>query len=182
MIYIKSDKEIELMRKPCAIVRDVLNLCQDKIKVGMTTRELDKIAHDYIVSCGATPSFLGYGGFPTATCISIDEVVVHGFPSDRIIEEDMIVSVDVGAYFNGFHGDAARSLYVGHISPEKKKLIDVTRECFFEGIKGICIGSAIGDIGAQVQAHAEAQGESTNGFINRAISETMERDGKPKTD
>ena len=97
MIYIKSDKEIELMRKPCAIVRDVLNLCQDKIKAGMTTRELDKIAHDYIVACGAKPSFLGYGGFPTATCISIDEVVVHGFPSDRIIEEDMIVSVDVGA-------------------------------------------------------------------------------------
>ena len=89
MIYIKSDKEIELMRKPCAIVRDVLNLCQDKIKAGMTTRELDKIAHDYIVACGAKPSFLGYGGFPTATCISIDEVVVHGFPSDRIIEEDM---------------------------------------------------------------------------------------------
>ena len=143
MIYIKSDKEIELMRKPCAIVRDVLNLCQDKIKAGMTTRELDKIAHDYIVACGAKPSFLGYGGFPTATCISIDEVVVHGFPSDRIIEEDMIVSVDVGAYFNGFHGDAARSLYVGHISPEKKKLIDVTRECFFEGIKCILYGACL---------------------------------------
>lgn len=120
MIYIKSDKEIELMRKPCQIVRDVLRLCEDKIKAGMTTKELDKIAYDYITSCGAKPSFLGYGGFPAATCISIDEQVVHGFPSDRIIEEDQIVSVDVGAYFNGFHGDAARSLYVGHISPEKK--------------------------------------------------------------
>ena len=117
MIYIKSDKEIELMRKPCQIVRDVLRLCEDKIKAGMTTKELDKIAYDYITSCGAKPSFLGYGGFPAATCISIDEQVVHGFPSDRIIEEDQIVSVDVGAYFNGFHGDAARSLYVGHISP-----------------------------------------------------------------
>ena len=146
MIYIKSDKEIELMRKPCGIVRDVLNLVQDKIRAGMTTKELDKIAYDYITSCGAKPSFLGYGGFPAATCISIDEQVVHGFPSDRIIEEDQIVSVDVGAYFNGFHGDAARSLYVGHISPEKKKLIDVT--------------SALGDIGAQVQEHAEKNGFS----------------------
>ena len=177
MIYIKSDKESELMRKPCAIVRDVLNLCQDKIKAGMTTRELDKIAHDYIVACGAKPSFLGYGGFPTATCISIDEVVVHGFPSDRIIEEDMIVSVDVGAYFNGFHGDAARSLYVGHISPEKKKLIDVTRECFFEGIKGICIGSALGDIGAQVQAHAEENGFSVvRDMVGHGVGKNLHED------
>ena len=160
MITVKSEKEIDLMREPCKIIRDLLLLLKDRIAVGMTTKELDKIAYDYIVSHGAKPSFLGLYGFPATTCISIDDEVVHGFPSDRIIEEDMIVSVDVGAYFNGFHGDAARSLYVGHISPEKKKLIDVTRECFFEGIKGICIGSAIGDIGAQVQAHAEANGFS----------------------
>ena len=158
MIYIKSDEEIKLMRKPCEIVRDVLNLVEDKIRAGMTTKELDKIAYDYITSCGAKPSFLGLYGFPATTCISIDEEVVHGFPSDRIIEEDQIVSVDVGAFYNGFHGDAARSLYVGEISAEKKRLIDVTRECFFEGIKGICIGSALGDIGAQVQVHAEKNG------------------------
>ena len=158
MIYIKTDEEIKLMRKSCAIVRDVLNLVEDKIRAGMTTKELDKIAYDYITSCGAKPSFLGLYGFPATTCISIDEQVVHGFPSDRIIEEDQIVSVDVGAYLNGFHGDAARSLYVGSISPEKKRLIDVTRECFFEGIKGVCIGSALGDIGAQIQQHAESNG------------------------
>lgn len=160
MIYIKTDKDIELMREPCKIVRDVLLLAEDRIKAGMTTKELDKILHDYIISCKAKPSFLGLYGFPATTCISIDEQVVHGFPSDRVIKEGEIVSVDIGAYKNGFHGDAARSLYVGKISPEKKKLIDVTRECFFKGIEGICIGSPLGDIGAQVQEHAEKNGFS----------------------
>jgi methionyl aminopeptidase len=160
MIFIKTDSEIELMREPCSIVRDALLLAESKIKAGMTTSALNKIIHDYIVSCGAKPSFLGYGGFPAATCISIDEQVVHGFPSNRIIKEGEIVSVDVGAYKNGYHGDAARSLYVGEIAPEKKKLIDVTKECFFKGIEGICIGSPLGDIGAQIQQHAEANGFS----------------------
>ena len=160
MIIVKTDSEIDLMREPCRIVRDALLLAEEKIEAGMTTIALNKIIHDYIVSCGAKPSFLGYGGFPAATCISIDEQVVHGFPSNRIIKEGEIVSVDVGAYKNGFHGDAARSLYVGEIAPEKKKLIDVTKECFFKGIEGICIGSPLGDIGAQIQQHAEANGFS----------------------
>ena len=160
MIFIKTDSEIELMREPCSIVRDALLLAESKIKAGMTTSALNKIIHDYIISCGAKPSFLGYGGFPAATCISIDNEVVHGFPSNREIKEGEIVSIDVGAYKNGFHGDAARSLYVGQIDPNKKKLIDVTKECFFKGIEGICIGSPLGDIGAQVQAHAEANGFS----------------------
>ncbi len=160
MIFIKTDSEIELMREPCSIVRDALLLAESKIKAGMTTSALNKIIHDYIISCGAKPSFLGYGGFPAATCISIDNEVVHGFPSNREIKEGEIVSIDVGAYKNGFHGDAARSLYVGEIDPNKKKLIDVTKECFFKGIEGICIGSPLGDIGAQVQAHAEANGFS----------------------
>ncbi len=160
MIIVKTDSEIDLMREPCKVVRDALLLAEEKIEAGMTTSALNKIIHDYIVSCGAKPSFLGYGGFPAATCISIDEQVVHGFPSNRIIKEGEIVSVDVGAYKNGFHGDAARSLYVGKIAPEKKKLIDVTKECFFKGIEGICIGSPLGDIGAQIQQHAEANGFS----------------------
>ena len=160
MIIVKTDSEIDLMRVPCRIVRDALLLAEEKIEAGMTTSALNKIIHDYIVSCGAKPSFLGYGGFPAATCISIDEQVVHGFPSSRVIKEGEIVSVDVGAYKNGFHGDAARSLYVGEIAPEKKKLIDVTKECFFKGIEGICIGSPLGDIGAQIQQHAEANGFS----------------------
>ncbi|MBQ4098536.1 MAG: type I methionyl aminopeptidase [Clostridia bacterium] len=177
MIYVKTDREIGLMREACKITGDVLKLLEDKIKVGMTTKELDKIAYDYIISCGAKPSFLGLYGFPATTCISIDEEVVHGVPSDRVIEENMIVSVDVGAFINGFHGDAARSFYVGSISPEKKKLIDVTRECFFEGIKGICVGSALGDIGAQVQAHAEKNGFSVvREMVGHGIGRNMHED------
>ena len=177
MIYVKTDKEIALMKEACKITGDVLKLLEDKIKVGMTTKALDKIAYDYIVSCGAKPSFLGLYGFPATTCISIDEEVVHGIPSDRVIEENMIVSVDVGAFINGFHGDAARSFYVGSISPEKKKLIDVTRECFFEGIKGICVGSALGDIGAQVQAHAEKNGFSVvRDMVGHGIGRNMHED------
>lgn len=177
MIHVKTDKEIELMRVACKITGDTLKLLEEKIKPGMTTRELDKIAYDYIVSCGAKPSFLGLYGFPATTCISIDEEVVHGVPSDRVIEEDMIVSVDVGAYINGFHGDAARSFFVGQISPEKKRLIDVTRECFFEGIKGICVGSALGDIGAQVQAHAEKNGYSVvREMVGHGIGRQMHED------
>lgn len=160
MITVKSEKEIDLMREPCKIIRDLLLLLEERIQVGMTTKELDKIAYDYITSYGAKPSFLGLYGFPATTCISIDEEVVHSFPSDRVIKENEIVSVDVGAYLNGFHADAARSFYVGSISPEKKRLIDVTRECFFKGIEGLCVGSTIGDIGAAVQKHAESNGFS----------------------
>lgn len=177
MIHVKTDKEIELMKVACKITGDTLKLLEEKIRPGMTTKELDKIAYDYIVSCGAKPSFLGLYGFPATTCISIDEEVVHGVPSDRVIEEDMIVSVDVGAFINGFHGDAARSFSVGYISPEKKRLIDVTRECFFEGIKGICVGSALGDIGAQVQAHAEKNGYSVvRDMVGHGIGRQMHED------
>lgn len=177
MIHVKTDKEIELMKVACKITGDTLKLLEEKIKPGMTTRELDKIAYDYIVSCGAKPSFLGLYGFPATTCISIDEEVVHGIPSDRVIEENTIVSVDVGAFINGFHGDAARSFSVGYISPEKKRLIDVTKECFFEGIKGICVGSALGDIGAQVQAHAEKNGYSVvRDMVGHGIGRQMHED------
>ena len=160
MIYIKTDEEIEKMRLASKITGDTLKLVEDKIKVGMTTLELDKIAYDYITACGAKPSFLGLYGFPGTACISIDEQVVHGFPSDRVIEEGQIVSFDVGAYINGFHGDAARSFYVGAISPEKKRLIDVTKQCFFEAIKVVVPGGAIGDIGYAVQSYAESSGFS----------------------
>ncbi len=177
MIYVKSDEELKLMREPCGIVRDVLLLAEEKIKAGMTTGELNKIIHDYIVNCGARPSFLGKYGFPASACISIDEEVVHGVPGNRVIKEGEIVSVDVGAYKNGFHGDGARSFYVGAISPEKKKLIDVTKECFFKGIEGICIGSALGDIGAQIQEHAEKNGFSVvRDMVGHGIGRQLHED------
>ena len=177
MIYIKTDEEIEKMRKACKVTGDVLKLIEEKIKVGMTTKELDKIAYDYIISCGAKPGFLGLYGFPGTCCISIDEQVVHGFPSDRVIEEGMIVSVDTGAIVDGWNGDAARSFYVGSISPEKKKLLDVTKECFFQGVATVMEGSTIGDIGHAVQTYAEANGFSVvREMVGHGIGKKLHED------
>ena len=177
MIYIKSNNELELMREPCKIVRDVLLLAEEKLQAGMTTGELNKILHDYIISSKAKPSFLGKYGFPASACISIDNEVVHGVPGNRVIKEGEIVSIDVGAYKNGFHGDGARSLYVGKISPEKKKLIDVTKESFFKGIEGICIGSALGDVGSQIQSYVEQNGFSiVRDMVGHGIGKQLHED------
>ena len=177
MIYDKSDNELELMREPCKIVRDVLLLAEDRLQAGMTTGELNKILHDYIISSNAKPSFLGKYGFPASACISIDNEVVHGVPGNRVIKEGEIVSIDVGAFKNGFHGDGARSLYVGKISPEKKKLIDVTKESFFKGIEGICIGSALGDIGYQIQTYVEQNGFSVvRDMVGHGIGRQLHED------
>ena len=177
MIIIKTDKEIELMREPCKVVRDALNLAGQTVKAGMTTGELDKVIHDYIVSCGAKPSFLGLYGFPKSTCISINEEVVHGIPGSRIIKEGDIVSVDVGAYINGFHGDGARTFCIGEVTPEKEKLVRVTEECFFKGIEGIMIGSALGDIGAQVEQHAVENGFSVvKAMVGHGIGRKLHED------
>lgn len=180
MINIKTDEEIEKMRAACRITRDTLSLIEENIKVGVTTKQLDKLAYDYITSCGARPNFLGLYGFPSTICSSIDEQVVHGFPSDtRYIEEGQIVSIDLGAEIYGFNGDAARSFCVGRTEPEKKRLVDVTRQCFFEGIKDICVGSALGDIGYQIQTYAESNGFSvvrdmTGHGIGRRLHEEPE--------
>jgi methionyl aminopeptidase len=177
MIYVKTDKEIDLMREPCKILRDALLLAEDKIKAGMTTGELDKILHDYIISSGAKPSFYGLYGFPKATCISIDDEVVHGIPGDRVIKEGQIVSVDVGAFKNGFHGDGARSLYVGNIDPMKKKLIDVTKECFFKALEEIGDGVPLGTIGNVIQKHAESNGFSVvRALVGHGIGTEMHED------
>ena len=179
MIYLKNPEELNRMRVACQITRDTLNLLEEKIRVGMTTKELDKIAYDYIVSCGAKPNFLGLYGFPGTCCISINEEVVHGVPSGRVIEEGDIVSIDVGAFKNGFNGDAARTFCMGNVEPEKRRLVEVTKQCFFEGIKDICVGSAIGDIGYQVQTYAESNGfsvvrEMTGHGIGRKLHEEPE--------
>lgn len=160
MIYIKNNEEIERMRHAGKVVGDLLKYLEEKIRVGMRTDELDKLAYEFIVSRGAKPSFLGYGGFPGSICVSIDEQVVHGFPSERIIKEGEIVSVDVGAELNGFHGDAARSFILGDGFEDKKRLIKVTKECFFKGFDSVIEGAALGDIGAAIQGHAESNGYS----------------------
>ena len=158
MIKIKTDKEIEIMRRAGEITKNTLIEVGRHIHPGVTTKELDKIAYDYIVSQGAKPSFLHYGGFPGSICASKNDVVVHGFPDSVPLKEGDIISIDVGACFNGYHGDSARTFAVGKISAKAQKLINVTRESFFEGIKGIKAGSHVGDISSQVQNYVEKHG------------------------
>lgn len=160
MILIKSESQIAQMRKANQIVRDTLNLLRDHTKAGISTYELDKLAHDYILSQNAIPSFLGYNGFPASICVSIDCEVVHGIPSKtKILHEGQIVSYDCGAIFNGWHGDAARTVPVGIVSIECQKLIDVTEQCFFKGIETIKAGvTRLGDIGHAIQSYAESFG------------------------
>ena len=167
MIYVKTEKEIELLRESCKIVRDTLLFVESKIKAGMSTKEVDELVERYIRSSGAYPSCLGYGGFPASSCISVNEEVVHGIPSeDKYIKEGDIVTVELCAYKNGFHGDACRTFKIGNVSVEAEKLVKVTEECFFKAIDGLRAGSALYDIGYRVQKHAE-----TNGFgVVRAYS------------
>lgn len=178
MITVKSDIEIALMRESGKITRDVLDLIGSRIKAGMTTRELDKIAYDYIKSCGAYPSFLGYSGYPASICASIDDIVVHGIPSDDIvIKEGQIVSIDVGVLYNGWQGDAARTFTIGKVSEEKAKLVKVTEECFFKAIEGLRDGSPLGDIGYRVQTHAESNGFSVvRALVGHGIGKDMHED------
>lgn len=156
---ILNKSEIENMRVACQITAGTLDEISKHIKPGISTLELDTIARNYIISKGAKPTFLHYGGFPGSVCISVDEVVVHGIPSkDIILEEGQIVGIDVGAKYKGVTGDAARTFAVGKISAEKQKLIDVTKECFFKAIEGLKAGSRVGDIGHAVQKNAEKHG------------------------
>ena len=178
MISIKTEEQIACMRESGKITRDVLNLIGNSIKVGMTTKELDKIAYDYIKSCGATPSFLGYGGYPASICASIDDMVVHGIPSDnKVIKDGQIVSIDVGVIYNGWQGDAARTFMVGSVSEEKKKLVKVTEECFFKAIENLTDGTPLGNIGYNVQTHAEANGFSVvRALVGHGIGREMHED------
>ncbi len=178
MITIKTPSEIALMRESGKLTRDVLELAGRSIRPGMTTKELDKIAHDFIRDNGAYPSFLGYGGYPASTCISINDMVVHGIPSDdMIIREGDIVSVDVGTILNGWQGDAARTFAVGEISEEKKKLVKVTEECFFKAVENLKSGTPLGDIGYNVQTHAEANGFSVvRALVGHGIGREMHED------
>ncbi len=177
MITIKTDKEIELMRESGKILRDTLLLAKESVKAGMTTGELNKIIHDYIISCGAKPSFLGLYGFPGSACISLNEEVVHGRPGNRIIKEGDIVSVDAGVYLNGMHTDAARSFIVGNSDSLKKKLVEVTEQSFFKGIEGICIGSALGDVGYQIQSYVEQNGFSVvRAMVGHGIGKKVHED------
>ena len=177
MIHVKSDKEIELLREPCRIVRDTLAFVGEKIRAGMTTKELDALIERYIRSEGANPSCLGYGGFPASACISINEMVVHGIPDNRVIQEGDIVSVDIVADKNGYHGDACRTFCIGEVKPEVRQLVKVTEECFFKGIENLRAGTPLFDIGYRVQKHAESHGYGViRSYTGHGIGREMHED------
>lgn len=158
MISIKSAADIERMRVSGAIVEQTLLLLEKEVRPGVTTGELDRLAAAFIRSQGAEPSFLGYEGYPASVCISINEEVVHGIPGKRKIRPGDMVSCDVGAVKDGFHGDAARTFLVGEVPDEWRRLNEVTRECFFEGLRYCRAGYRISDISQAVQEHAERHG------------------------
>ena len=159
MISVKSRSELEKMRNAGIIAGNALHFGGQSIKVGMTTYELDKIIHDYIVKHGATPSFLGYGGFPASACISINNKVIHGIPSKHEhIKDGDIVSIDVGAYIDGFHGDTAYTFAVGNVSEEAAQLLKVTKEGLFKGIEQAVPGNRVGDISHAVEEYCSSYG------------------------
>lgn len=174
MIYLKSNSEIEIMQKAGRIVAETLTKLEEVIKPGITTEELDKIAEEHILKCGARPSFKGHYGFPASICTSVNEVVVHGIPSKRVLQEGDIIGVDCGALYAGFHGDAARTFPVGKVSSEAGKLIEVTRESFFQGLKYALVGNRLGDIGSAIQGYVESQGFSVvRDYVGHGIGKKM---------
>ena len=146
------------MREAGRVTAQAMQVVQRAIAPGISTQELDKLAETFIISKGAVPSFKGYNGFPASACISINEQVVHGIPGNTILREGDIVSVDLGAILDGYHGDMARTFAVGQISAQAQRLIDVTRECFEVATRAAIPGNRIGDIGYAVQSLAEGQG------------------------
>ena len=178
MIQLKNKSELERMRKACQISAQALQVAGEANKVGMTTLELDRIIHRFIVSQGAKPSFLGYGGFPGTACISVNNEVIHGIPSSaRVLNEGDIVSVDVGAFYDGFHGDNAATFAVGTVSPEAQKLLDVTRDSLYKGIEAAIAGNRIGDIGCAVQTYVEENGFAVvRQYIGHGVGHELHED------
>ena len=155
---IKTPAEIQKMRCAGQVVEEVLNLMETMAKPGVSTLELDRAAAELIRSRNATPSFLHYRGYPKSICASVNEQVVHGIPGSYRLKDGDIVSVDVGAILDGWHGDAARTFLVGAVAQETQDLVRVTKECFFEGLRYARVGYRLYDISAAIQAHAEAHG------------------------
>jgi len=178
MILIKTDKEIEFMRQAGKIVGNTLLKLEEVIRPGITTAELDIIAEEYITKQGAKPSFKGYYGFPASICASVNNEVVHGIPSKKVVlQEGDIISIDCGALLNGYHGDAARTFPVGKISNEAERLIEVTKESFFKGIKKAFVGNRLTDISAEIQKYAESFGYSlVRDYVGHGIGKDMHED------
>ena len=175
MIIIKTDTEIQKMRDAGRITALARQLAGEHVREGVTTKFIDRKVKEFIVSHGAKPSFLGLYGFPASACISVNEEVIHGIPSDeRVLKYGDIVSVDVGAFYKGYHGDCAATFVVGDTDDESKRLIEVTRQSFFEGIKFAVDGNRVGDISAAVQAYVEKNGFSVvRVFVGHGVGKDL---------
>lgn len=177
MVTVKSSRDLKLMREACVISARALQLGGKMVEPGVTTAEIDNEIRKYIESAGAVPSFLGYGGFPASACISVNETVIHGIPGKRVIVAGDIVSIDVGAYFNGFHGDNAATFAAGDVSAEAKALMEATEASLYEGIRAATPGNRIGDIGAAVQRYVEERGYSVvRQFVGHGVGTDLHED------
>ncbi len=177
MILLKNDEDLLLMRKAGEITAGALNTARELVRPGESLIAIDKAIRKYIEKCGAKPSFLGYGGFPASACISVNEEVIHGIPSDRRLEEGDLVKVDVGTFYKGFHGDAARTFFCGNVSEEAKRLEEITRLSFFEGIKYADSRYRIGDISNAVQMFAENAGFSVvRQYVGHGVGKNLHED------
>lgn len=187
-ITIKSAREIEAMRAAGRVVAEVLDLLRQCVRPEITTAELDRMAREHITARGAVPSFLGYHGFPGSICTSVNEEVVHGIPGPRVLREGDIISIDVGAILNGFHGDAAITLPVGEVSDEARALLAATEGAFYAGIEQAVPGNRVGDISHAIQVYAESRGfglirEYSGHGIGRSMHEepSVPNIGRPGT-
>ncbi len=171
MVVLKTGRELKIMREACRISAEALKLAGNAVQPGVTTAELDRIAEKYILSQGARPNFKNYNGYPATACISINNEVIHGIPSKkRVIKSGDIVSIDLGACFEGYHGDNAATFACGDVSEQAKRLMDTTRESLYEGIAAAVSGGRLGDIGAAVQQYVEQRGYSVvRQFVGHGI-------------
>ncbi len=178
MVTIKTARELSKMKDACRISAEALRVAGEAVKPGVTTYEIDTIVRNYIEKQGATPSFLGYGGFPASACISVNNVVIHGIPSKKcVLREGDIVSVDVGAYYEGFHGDNAYTFPCGEVSAKAQALLDATREGLNMGIAQALVGNRIGDIGSAVQKYVEARSYSVvRDFVGHGVGAKLHED------
>ena len=174
MITIKNERELQSMRQACKITAAARALAGEMVRPGVSTKQIDKAVYDYIVAQGAKPSFLGYNGYPASACISVNSTVIHGIPGGYVLKEGDIVSIDVGAYYQGYHGDCAATFACGAISTEAQKLIDVTRQSFFEGIREAKRGNRVQDISHAIQTYVESNGFSVvRSFVGHGVGRQL---------
>ena len=186
MIVIKNGQQLQDMRMACKITAAARALAGEMVRPGISTGAIDKAVHDFIVAQGAKPSFLGYRGFPGSTCISVNQTVIHGIPGSYVLQDGDIVSVDVGACYQGFHGDCAATFPCGTVSAEAQRIIEVTEQSFFEGIRFAQKGYRVSDISHAIQQHVESNGFSVvRAFVGHGVGAQLHEEpevpnyGKP---